>query len=80
MGKVINLEEYRRKKIIKNMSQITFADINPLYAFIDSIKRSSEQVKDVDDRIKDEIANLPRIEIEEVFSDLKGDINDDEQI
>lgn len=80
MGKVINLEEYRRKKIIKNMSQITFADINPLYAFIDSIKRSSEQVKEVDDRIKDEIANLPRIEIEEVFSDLKGDINDDDEL
>lgn len=78
MGKVINLNEYRRKKMIKNMSQITFADINPIYDFIDSIMQNDEYVKDVNDRLKEEVERYPKIGLEELFSDFEEVYNNEE--
>lgn len=78
MGKVINLNEYRRKKMMKNMSQITFADINPIYDFIDSIMQNDECMEDVNDRLKEEVERYPKVRLEELFSDFEEGYNNDE--
>lgn len=78
MGKVINLNEYRRKKMMKNMSQITFADINPIYDFIDSIMQNDECMEDVNDRLKEEVERYPKVGLEELFSDFEEGYNNDE--
>lgn len=74
MGKIINLNEYRRKKMIKNMSQITFADIDPLYDFINQIKHNEDFIEGI--ILKE--PNKPEANIENLFSDFKRSEYEDE--
>lgn len=74
MGKIINLDEYRRKKMIKNMSQITFADIDPLYDFINQIKHNKDFIEGIILKEHDK----PEANIEDLFNDFKRSEYEDE--